>query len=73
MFLYDGRNCTVHRFLVRNSIETALHGISSAMATAQTNSADCVRRGTAEDRAEILQMSVSQLLDILKTDFAVST
>ncbi|KAH9284624.1 E3 ubiquitin-protein ligase SHPRH [Echinococcus granulosus] len=66
------RTCTVHRFLVRNSIETALHGISSAMATAQRNSADCIRRGTGEDRAEILQMSVSQLLDILKTDFAVS-
>uniref|UniRef100_A0A5K3EVH6 E3 ubiquitin-protein ligase SHPRH n=2 Tax=Mesocestoides corti TaxID=53468 RepID=A0A5K3EVH6_MESCO len=71
------RSCTVHRFLVRDSIETALHGISTRLdGTAKEDEEGAEEEeekeageelgGPVEDRAQILQMTVAQLINLLK-------
>ncbi|KAL7060545.1 hypothetical protein AAHC03_09934 [Spirometra sp. Aus1] len=76
------RCCIVHRFIVRDSIEMALHSLHSRLPLASET--DCMvgagaRRssshasgtaGPGEDRAQLLQMTVGQLVQLLKLDVA---
>ncbi len=83
-FTFPFRSSTVHRFLVRNSIETALHGISAPTlasprkeggggedesGTSTLGGPPGARRtssSSGEDKARLLQMTISQLLQLLE-------
>ncbi len=81
-FTFPFRSSTVHRFLVRNSIETALHGISApALASPRKEGGGgedesgtstlggppgARRTSSGEDKARLLQMTISQLLQLLE-------
>uniref|UniRef100_A0A0V0J288 E3 ubiquitin-protein ligase SHPRH n=1 Tax=Schistocephalus solidus TaxID=70667 RepID=A0A0V0J288_SCHSO len=74
------RSCIVHRFIVRDSIEMALHSLHSRLPVASET--DCMvgagahrssshasgTAGPGEDRAQLLQMTVGQLVQLLKLD-----
>lgn len=54
----------MHKFIVRNSIETLIHSQSVT-----SDAADFVKPVTSDNRSEVLQMSVAELLQIVRTDF----